>query len=58
MKKSKFSEEEIISIIRGGDAGAKVVDPCRKRGMSDAMFYKWKAKFAGMRPQRTPNPAE
>ncbi|MDP9088076.1 MAG: transposase [Pseudomonadota bacterium] len=48
MKKSKFSEEKIISIIREGDAGAKVADLCRKHGMSDATFYKWKAKFAGM----------
>jgi putative transposase len=38
----------IISIIREGDAGAKVTDLCRKHGMSDATFYKWKAKFAGM----------
>ena len=48
MKKSKFSEEKIISIIREGDAGARVADLCRKHGMSDATFYKWKAKFAGM----------
>ena len=48
MKKSKFSEEKSISIIREGDAGARVADPCRKHGMSDATFYKWKAKFAGM----------
>jgi putative transposase len=48
VKKSKFSEEKIISIIREGDAGAKVADLCRKHGMSDATFYKWKAKFGGM----------
>jgi putative transposase len=40
VKKSKFSEGKIISIIREGDAGAKVADLCRKHGMSDATFYR------------------
>ena len=48
MKKSKFSEEKIISIIREADAGIKVIDLCRKHGMSDATFYKWKARYGGL----------
>jgi putative transposase len=48
VKKSSFSEEKIISILKERDAGTKVVDLCRKHGMSDATFYKWKAKSAGM----------
>ena len=48
MKKSKFSDEKVISILKEADAGAKVADLCRKHGMSDATYYKWKAKFSGM----------
>ena len=48
MKKSSFSEEKIISILKEGDAGTKVAELCRKHGMSDATYYKWKAKYAGM----------
>lgn len=48
MKKSKFSDEKVISILKEADAGAKVSDLCRKHGMSDATYYKWKAKFSGM----------
>jgi putative transposase len=48
VKKSSFSEEKIISILREGDAGTKVAELCRKHGMSDATYYKWKAKYAGM----------
>ena len=48
MKKSSFSEEKIISILREGDAGTKVAELCRKHGMSDVTYYKWKAKYAGM----------
>jgi putative transposase len=48
VKKSRFSEEKIISIIREADAGVKVIDLCRKHGMSDASFYKWKAKYGGL----------
>lgn len=48
MKKSRFSEEKIISILREGDAGVKVAELCRKHGMSDATYYKWKAQYGGM----------
>jgi putative transposase len=48
VKKSSFSEEKIISILKEGDAGAKVADLCRRHGMSDATYYKWKAKYVGM----------
>jgi putative transposase len=39
MKKSRFSEEKIIGILREGDAGVKVAELCRKHGMSDATYY-------------------
>ena len=48
MKKSSFSEEKIISILKEGDAGTKVAELCRKHGMSDASFYKWKARYGGL----------
>jgi len=48
MKPSRFSEEQIISILREQEAGAKTADVCRKHGVSSATFYKWKAKFGGM----------
>jgi putative transposase len=48
MKQSRFSEEQIISILREQEAGAKTAEVCRKHGISDATFYKWKAKFGGM----------
>lgn len=48
MKRSKFTEEQIISILREQDAGAKTAELCRKHRMSEATFYAWKAKFGGM----------
>lgn len=48
MKRSRFSEEQIISILKEQEAGAKTADVCRRHGISDATFYKWKAKYGGM----------
>ena len=48
MKRSRFSEEQIIGILKEHEAGVSVVDLCRKHGVSDASIYKWKAKFGGM----------
>jgi putative transposase len=48
MKRSKFTEEQIIGILREQDAGAKTAELCRRHGISSAPFYAWKAKFGGM----------
>ena len=48
MRKSRFSDEQIVGIIQEYAAGAKVSDLCRRHGMSDATFYKWKAKYGGL----------
>ena len=48
MKRSRFSEEQIIGVLREHDAGAAVAELCRRHGMSSATFYAWKAKFGGM----------
>jgi putative transposase len=48
MKKSRFSEEQIIGFIKEAEAGMPVAQLCRKHGFSDASFYKWRAKFGGM----------
>ena len=46
--KKRFSEEQIIRILQEAEAGAKVIDLCRKHGISDATYYNWKAKYGGM----------
>ena len=48
MKRKRFSEEQIIAILREHEAGVATADLCRKHGMSSASFYAWKAKYGGM----------
>ncbi len=48
MKKSRFSEAQIMSILRQGEDGVAVSELCREHGMSSASFYKWRAKYGGM----------
>ena len=48
MKRSRFTEERIIGILREQEAGEPVADLCRKHGLSSPTFYKWKAKYGGL----------
>ena len=48
MKQSRFTEEQIIGILREQETGIAVAELCRKHGVSSLTFYKWKAKFGGM----------
>lgn len=48
MKRSRFTEEQIIAILREHEAGVKTADLCRKHGISTATFFNWKARFGGM----------
>jgi putative transposase len=48
MKKIKFTETQILSILKEQEQGLKVTEICRKHGISDATFYNWKSKYSGM----------
>jgi putative transposase len=54
VKRKRFSEEQIIGILKEAEAGAKTKELCRKHGISDATFYNWKAKYAGMTVSEAP----
>jgi putative transposase len=48
MKKTRFTETQIVAILKKQESGIKVADICRENGISDATFFNWKAKYGGM----------
>ncbi len=48
MRRSRFSEEQIIGIVKESEAGAKTSELCRRHGISEQTFYRWKAKYGGL----------
>lgn len=48
MKRGRFSEEQIISVLKEAESGAKVGELCRRHGISDATFYNWRSRYGGL----------
>ncbi len=48
MRRSRFSEEQIIGVLKAVESGQKVADVCRERGVSQGTYFRWKAKYGGM----------
>ena len=48
MKRGRFSEEQIVGVLKEAEAGAKVSELCRRHGISDATFYTWRSKYGGL----------
>ncbi len=48
MKKSRFSEEQIVGVLKEAEAGVPIAELCRRLGVSDVTFYRWKAKYGGL----------
>lgn len=48
MKKSRYSESQIVTILKEADSGMKVIDVCRKHGISQPTYYNWKSKYGGL----------
>lgn len=58
MKRGRFSEERIIQILKDAEAGAKGKEVCRRHGISENTFYRWKSKFGGMEVSEAKRPRE
>ena len=54
MKRSKFTDEQILAIVKEGEAGRKVADLCRTHGITEQTYYRWKAKYGGIYRSITP----